>query len=75
MKRIDSLTHWAIESWLGKSYKIATCSLGERVLGCHPECSWACRPLVEMKVAVILSPFASLRVNSAEDLQFRSATN
>jgi hypothetical protein len=27
------------------------------------------------KIAVILSPFAALRVNSAKDLQFRSEAN
>jgi hypothetical protein len=30
---------------------------------------------METKVAVILSPFASLRVNCAKDLQFRTAAN
>jgi hypothetical protein len=35
--------------------------------GCHSECSWACGPPMEMKVAVILS--------EAKDLQFRSEAN
>jgi len=30
---------------------------------------------MEMKAAVILRPFASLRVNCAKDLQFRSQAN
>jgi hypothetical protein len=30
---------------------------------------------MEMKVVVILSPFASLRVNSAKDLPFQSEAN
>ena len=43
--------------------------------GPYSERAYTYGPPMEMKVVVILSPFASLRVDCAKDLQFPSEAN